>query len=340
MTKRTCHAVFRLDAGATVGMGHFMRCNALAATFVDNGWTVDYAVNSGGQDAVFARTGRQPLVVSSSPGSAQAMAAQWPRGVDLLVVDHYGLDADFEKACRPWAKRIAVIDDMTDRTHACDVLLNPSPGIDADEYATTAPDGCQFLLGPRFALLRPQFSSAHEGKHAAPTTADRLLVTMGGSDPENLTGRVVEALSLRSEMPGTRIILGSAYAFGDQTKARVKKLSDRISVYEDVDDMAAHMTWCDMAVSASGSTTWELCAMGVPALYVQTADNQNAVVRAIKEHDVGLVLGAQADVTVKDIAEGIDTLSQDQKRREVYAVHGQALVDGQGSRRVVENFTL
>lgn len=340
MMKGAPHAVFRLDVGLSIGMGHLIRCYALAAAFVDDGWNVDFAVNAESCETVFALAGKRPLVVPSGVNGARAMTSNWPEGVELLVVDHYGLDAVFENACRPWAKIIAVIDDMTNRMHSCDLLLNPSPVVVAADYGATTPDGCRFLLGARYALLRPQFLSGRKEIHPQPPIVDRLLITMGGSDPENLTERAVEALRLLSTIPQTRIILGSAYAFDEQLKDSVNGLSDRISVYENVDDMAAHMAWSDIAISTAGSTTWELCAIGVPALYIQTAENQNAVVRAIEAYDVGMVLGLAVDITAKDIAAAIEALRNNQERRVQYAAHGRALVDGQGTRRIVEKITL
>lgn len=340
MMQPHAHVVFRVDAGAAVGMGHVMRCSALAGAFRDAGWRVDFAVNRDGLDVVRKVVGQRPYGVSAGVEGARDLKDQWPDGVDLLIVDHYGLDRAFETACRPWAKCIGVIDDMTDRQHDCDVLLNPSPGVSTSDYAGLTPEACTFLLAPRYALLREQFHDRILDEPHHPEVALRLLVTLGGSDPDNIVERVVDALRLLPKIPQTRIILGSAYAHPNQLIASVKGLSSKIEVYVDADNMADHMSWCDMAVSAAGSTTWELCAMGVAAVYVQTAENQNAVVRAIQDHGIGFVVGNAADINARDWLSALSSLMHNPVLRAEYARNAHGLVDGQGTRRVVETFTL
>ena len=158
-------AVFRADATPQIGAGHVMRCLALAERLQEDGWDTAIAIGRDGGDAMPAfATERLDIVTLdvAAKDEVVAMAAQWPGGCNLLVVDHYGRGAEFEHACRPWAAKILAFDDLLDRTHDSDFLVDPAPGRGGDDYAQSVPDNCLRLFGPAYMPLRSGFARARE----------------------------------------------------------------------------------------------------------------------------------------------------------------------------------
>lgn len=144
-------AVFRADASSVLGGGHVMRCLTLAGALSDAGWTCAFAARPGAADAVpaLARSGYDVVTLDGAEADEPGvLARRWPEGPDWLVVDHYGLGADFETSCRPWARNIMVLDDLADRTHDCEVLLDQNLGRENGAYSALVPEGCGVLLGP------------------------------------------------------------------------------------------------------------------------------------------------------------------------------------------------
>ncbi|HIC80719.1 MAG TPA: UDP-2,4-diacetamido-2,4,6-trideoxy-beta-L-altropyranose hydrolase, partial [Kiloniellaceae bacterium] len=192
--------VFRADASRDMGSGHIMRCLTLAESLDAIGAQCSFAVRPGSQETVpaLAEAGYELIVLKAEAADeAEALRRHRPDGVDWLVVDHYGRDRTFEAACRPWARGIMVLDDLADRNHDCDLLLDQTLGRKTGDYDGLLPPACRKLLGTRYALLRPEFRKLRQGrsKSAASSQAPlRLLVTLGGTDPDNLTGVCIDAI--------------------------------------------------------------------------------------------------------------------------------------------------
>ena len=164
--------VFRADASEGVGGGHVVRCLTLATAWAEEGWHVGFAVNACALSVVPALAGSvvDILVLNESDAGtdeASTLAERWPDGVALLVVDHYGRDATFERSCQPWADAIMAIDDLADRHHCANFLLDQTPGREARDYDGLVPPGCAMLLGGRYALIRPSFAARRTANRAA-----------------------------------------------------------------------------------------------------------------------------------------------------------------------------
>ena len=333
-------AVFRADASREIGGGHVMRCLTLAAALAEQGWHVGFAVNAEAPAVVpsLADAVADILILGGSDEVA-ALKERWPDGVPLLVVDHYGRGAAFEHGCRPWAATILVIDDLADRRHRADLLLDQIQGRnEADYRLLTGPD-CRLLLGAHFALLRPQFQAYRPGalaRRGSDGPAQRLLVSFGATDSGGGTVTALQAVARVSPALTVDVVVGPASRHRDEIDRLAARLSPAATVHRSVSDMASLMTEADFAVGAAGGTSWERCCLGLPTLVVVTADNQRDIARSLAAAGAIELVGDAGTVTVEMLADRIAELRNDAPRRHAMAQAAAEICDGQGAARVVD----
>lgn len=331
-------AVLRADASLKVGGGHVYRCLTLADAMTDAGWRCIFACMRGTCEAApVLRRGRHEFFEIDTPDESARLRQLQPAGIDLLVVDNYRLDAGFETACRPLARRIMVLDDGPGRRHDCDILLDPNLGAQSAAYHGLVPHHCSLLTGPSYALLRPQFLGARQkalARRASGGPARRLLISLGATDPSHVTSRVVAAtagLPLQID-----VVLGSASAQEQAIRELASRLGLAMRVHVDVTDMAALMSAADLAVGAGGSTSWERCCLGLPSLIVVLAENQRDIAASLDRAGAALDLGTAETLTNEKLTAALQMLYQDKTRRSAMAERAAAICDGDGTRRVME----
>jgi UDP-2,4-diacetamido-2,4,6-trideoxy-beta-L-altropyranose hydrolase len=263
--------------------------------------------------------------------TAVKIATRWE--ATWVVADGYHFDGVFQRGVRAAGHRLLLVDDMAQQPYyESDILLNQNLGADRLPYRT-GPD-TQRLLGSRFVLLRREFRAwrgCPPERHDGPP---RLLVTLGGSDPDNATGKVIQALR-RAPDCDTRIVIGPLNPHADVLRQVAPAAGTRLSLLTDVIDMPAMMHWADLAVSAGGSTCWELAFMGVPMVVIVLAENQRLVAEALAGAGAAVNLGLHADLTSEHIAHTVTDLLGDRGRCASLATRGRSLVDGEGCDRVV-----
>ncbi|OFW45713.1 MAG: UDP-2,4-diacetamido-2,4,6-trideoxy-beta-L-altropyranose hydrolase, partial [Acidobacteria bacterium RIFCSPLOWO2_12_FULL_67_14b] len=265
-------------------------------------------------------------------------AAAWPEGCDILVVDHYGLDSAFEEAARGWAKGVVVIDDLADRRHACDLLVDTAPDRTEADYAAWVPAGCRLLLGPRYALVRPRFAALRRSALARRATAHpvrRMLVSLGGTDPADVTSRALEGIARSGVKAEVDVVLGRVTPHLDRVRAAARRVPRATRVLSEVSDMAALMAKADLAVGAGGTTTWERCCLGLPTVLVTTARNQEHQAAALAARGAALHLGWHEEVTAEKVAAAVARLADDGAERRRLALAAAELCDGEGASRFV-----
>ncbi len=265
------------------------------------------------------------------------MADALPGGGDLLVVDHYGRDRAFESACRSFASRIMAIEDQPRRRHDCDVLLDPTPGRRVTDYRQLVPEGCRLLLGPSYALLRGQFAQKREKALAARARrerAERLFVSLGMTDPRNLTAAVLQGIAESGTGLAIDLVIGSAAPHLSDLRRLIIALDLDVRLHVDTDDVAALMAEADLAIGAAGSSSFERCCLGLPSLIVVAADNQRDIAATLLASGAVEEVG-QAGLS-NGIAEALRRLCTDRKARAAMAEAAAKLCDGRGAYRVAE----
>ena len=318
---------FRTDASVEIGSGHVMRCLTLADALRKNnveclflcrkheGHLLQLVADRGHRaialphrDAGGAFASRSPLRAyahwlgtdwTTDAEDSRKMLADIP--MDWLVVDHYALDRRWEQAMRGSGRRLLVIDDLADRPHDCDLLLDQNLGRHADDYFDLLPPGVQTLIGPRYALLRPEFPHLRAESLARRERPEfkHLLVTMGGVDKDNATGAILDALC-RCNLPHdlrTTVVMGSHAPFLPQVMAKAASMPQPPRVLVGVSDMARLMTDADLAIGAAGSTSWERCCLGVPTIQLVLAENQKKAAEALWKAKAAIFVEHPLDVT-------------------------------------------
>ena len=303
------HFAFRTDASLQIGTGHVMRCLTLAdalrergaqSTFIcrpHSGHLLDL-IQQRAYTAIALAPADDAFTAPADPCHAKWLGTDWGsdaeqtqqalgnQAVDWLVVDHYALDRRWEQAMRPLTRRIMAIDDLADRPHDCDLLLDQNLGRQPKDYAGLLSRHTQTLIGPAFALLRPEFAQwrEHSLQRRAQPQLKSLLITMGGVDQANATGQVLDALS-RCELPTVlriTVVMGSTAPWLAQVQAQAAAMPRPTQVLAGVSNMAQLMAENDLCIGAAGSTSWERCCLGLPALQLVLAANQKKINEALE----------------------------------------------------------
>jgi UDP-2,4-diacetamido-2,4,6-trideoxy-beta-L-altropyranose hydrolase len=348
---------FRVDASAQVGTGHIMRCLTLADALNERKVAVrflsrhmpqhfrDFLSGRGYEfvdlGAAFVGLPDEPrdalwLDATQSADAAAAVHALSDRIWDWLIVDNYALDIRWESALRRSARRIASIDDIANRQHDCDVLLDPNFYSDmASRYIGSVPPHCRMLLGPRFALLRPEFGQFHD--HVRPRTGSvkRILVFFGGVDTRNYTGAAIQALA-ELGIPDVQIdvVIGEMHPAREGIESECLRLG--FSLHVQSGRMAELMAAADLAIGAGGGAAWERCCVGLPTLAICVAENQR---RQIADAACAGLLYApdlQEDSS-RFVARHVRALIENSALRHAMSRNGMQVVDGCGASRVVSS---
>jgi UDP-2,4-diacetamido-2,4,6-trideoxy-beta-L-altropyranose hydrolase len=337
------HLLVRADGSNRIGTGHVMRCLALAQAWQEIGGVAHFAladITSPLEARLIAeRMELHHLTVmpGSADDAAQTITVARQFGASWVVIDGYHLGADYQRALKQAGLRLLVVDDYGHASHySADLVLNQN--ISAVESLYVRRERyTRLLLGPRYALLRREFWPWRGWQREIPSVARKVLVTLGGSDPDNVTLKVIHALqSVKIEGLEAVVVIGGSNQHGETLQAAVDGSGCAIRLEHNVTGMPELMAWADMAVSAGGSTCWELALLGVPALLLILADNQQAVAASLDSAGIVINLGRSDNLTPIALAQALTGLALAPNQRAIFARHGQELVDGKGAARVVQ----
>ena len=331
----------RADANPVMGSGHVMRCLALAQAWGGRGgpvWFLSRCNNATLQQRIQA-AGAEFLSLSADASAHLDMQSTLTLlaelKADYVVLDGYDFDSEYQRAVRAGGCRLLVIDDTVRLTHYdADILLNQNLGAAALKYDCNS--DAVVLLGPEYALLRREFIFWRSRLHTVPETARKILVTLGGSDPDNVTLNVIQALrGLEITRLQIRVVAGPANPHIEELRDAAAAFPGGLELLSAVSDMAPLMAWADLAITAAGSTCWELACLGLPAVSLVIAENQRGIAEELGTAGVVFNLGWHAEVSSERLATAVDGLLFSSFRRLRMSQKGRALVDGKGAERVV-----
>jgi len=314
----------RTDSSLEIGTGHVMRCLTLAEYLHDQGvevvficrklpgCIVDFIEAKGLRVCLLLQRDAGPidephhsehekwLVVGKETDAADTgrILAAGERFPDWLVVDHYALDSQWERSMRPYVGHIMVIDDLADRSHDCDLLLDQNFYENArDRYRNLVPSHCRMLLGPEYGLLRPEFNELRQRMTERDGTVSRILVFFGGSDVTNETAKALEAVSaLQRPDIAVDVVIGSSNPHKAQIESAAHRLAN-VRLHYQTQNMAELMAQADLAIGAGGTTTWERCCLGLPTLAIVVAENQREMTEAADGQGAVLNMGWREEVS-------------------------------------------
>jgi UDP-2,4-diacetamido-2,4,6-trideoxy-beta-L-altropyranose hydrolase len=354
---------FRVDASLDIGTGHIMRCLTLADALAASGAECRFIcrehpgnlieqIRSKGYcvHALPSEADSPDAYDNAGPDHAAWLGCHWETDAaqtkailideapNWLVADHYALDVRWESALEGCYGKLMVIDDVADRLHACDLLLDQNLGREPEDYEALVPEHCQRLIGPRYALLRPEFAALREYSLQRRQTPElkRLLITMGGVDQPNATGKVLEALkscALPSDCKIT-VVMGPAAPWLEPVRALASSMPWPTEVLVNVSNMAQIMANGDLAIGAAGSTSWERCCLGLPTLLITLAENQRAGAQALHQAGAARWLG-EPEAIPHELAAALPMLLGGQLVAEMSQA-ARGLTEGRGAARVLQ----
>lgn len=330
--------VFRVDSSTQIGSGHLMRCLTLAAQMKkQHGTEIHFICRDleGNLTSLVEQEGHilHVLPRASVEGGLTGYAA-WlavPMMVDAeetreilkriapaerLVVDHYGLDREWEQHLRPLVKEIFVIDDLANRSHDCDILLDQNFYRNREKrYLDLVPKTCRLLLGPQHALLRQEFYQAQANLRQRDGKLRRILLFYGGSDRTRETEKAIAALlQLRLFAVQVDVVVGGSNARSETVRALCEK-QQGFQYHFQGTNMAELMARADLSLGAGGTAMWERCFLGLPAIVTAIAENQFAICQDCAEAGLIRYLGKWNEVSAEDIAGAVAEFSQAEKLR-------------------------
>ena len=370
--------VFRTDASLQMGSGHVMRCLTLADALQAQGADCHfisrehpghlleiirqrgYKVNSLAVPVQTAQAAIENIVceapiLEQEPVHAAWLGSTWQTDAqetaaivaslqpDWLVVDHYALDQRWEEALASHYRKLLVIDDLADRPHCCDLLLDQNLGRQPAHYAQCVPAQCRVLTGPQYALLRPEFAALRpyslQRRHEQPGLR-QLLITMGGVDQPNATGQVLQALKICALPADCRItvVMGLTAPWLQNVRELAAQMPWSTEVVVNVNNMAQRMADSDLAIGAAGSTSWERCCLGLPTLMVVLAVNQQAGAQALEAAHAARLIGTVSDIATQ-LPQAVRELI-DSKNQSRMSLAASAITDGRGVEKILKTMGL
>ena len=344
---------FRVDSSTHIGLGHVMRCLVLAEQLLLRGHSIHFICRDlpGNYIPALKDLGYVVLILPNESSSSyekretyvdidlqQTMSLVKNQKIDWLIVDHYKLDWLWESHFRTSTKKIMVIDDLANRKHDCDLLLDQNYYTTLfGRYDTLLPSFCKLLIGPSYALLRNEFSEQRKSLAVRNGEINRLLVSLGGSDFSNTTLKILEGIqdSNFNTLP-TDVVLTENSPYKDDIKEWCYARKN-YQFYCPSKNMAALIKNADLSIGAGGTTTWERCCLGLPTLVVRVASNQDELIKQGLLANIFDFLGDVLTIKKENITHKLNTLASESQKLRDMSQNGMNLVDGLGATRVVNH---
>ncbi|NOQ81329.1 MAG: UDP-2,4-diacetamido-2,4,6-trideoxy-beta-L-altropyranose hydrolase [Methylophaga sp.] len=354
--------VFRADSSTIIGFGHVMRCLTLADELrgksaniifisrVHEG-NLNHLVIEKGYSLYELPTNKSGHVNNGLTAYSTWLGVSWQEDArqvksilkkfktDLLIVDNYSLDHQWENEIRLDCNKIMVIDDLADRKHVCDVLLDQTTGRRNYNYQTLVPLDTVFLLGSDYALLRPEFIHwrSYSLNRRKNPIIERILITFGGVDADNLSSLVLKVLEqyiFRSEIE-ISVVMGEGAPHINAVRTIASQSKYSIKTLINVTNMAEIMANSDLCIGAAGATSWERCCLGLPTLMIVIADNQRNIAQSLHEKESAILIESPLRENLLNAIKNLDI-----SRMKLLSHNSSHLVDGQGVKRVADSISI
>ena len=352
--------VFRVDASKTMGTGHLVRCLTLGSGLKEQGAEVSFItrlndnyfsqlIEQQGFNLFVLEAQHNDFVDEGYPPHAVWLGEAWDvdaaqtidvmssfnSKVNWLVVDHYAIEERWHKSVRPYIDRIMVIDDIADRVHDCDLLLDQNYYQDmALRYANKVPSHCSLLFGPQYALLRKSFERLCKQSKPRIGPVKKILIFFGGVDSDNLTEISIHALwQLERRDLSVDVVIGALHPKRDNIRELCCKYDFKCHIQ--TNKMAELMSKADLAIGAGGSASWERCCLGLPCLTVAVAKNQIQAAKDLSNSGAIKLIGEVGEITLNKLRSEIKKVLNSSWINKASKI-GLSLVDAQGVKRIIE----
>jgi UDP-2,4-diacetamido-2,4,6-trideoxy-beta-L-altropyranose hydrolase len=334
--------VFRVDSSIKIGSGHLMRCITLSRELKRKNHKIMFVCRklegnliSLIEDQVFILPNKKNFYSNdiyldwlgvTQIQDASEMISIIPKNTDILIIDSYSLDETWHQLLRPFTKKIIVIDDLADRKFDCDILINQNLGTKVEDYKDKILNNCELLLGCKYSLLRPEFFELRVKaleKRLITKKIKNILINFGGSDSNNITYTVLEQLDKSFNIV---VVLGKASPHIAMIKDYAKVCA--IKVLINTNNMAKLMFDADLMIGAAGTTSWERCSLGLPALLYIVADNQRKIAENLEK--------SGAVIIIKNLEDDFEEVLSKKHLWKKLSRNASLICDGLGAKRVAQ----
>lgn len=353
--------LFRTDASHLIGNGHVMRCLTLATALSERGYVCKFICRNlpGSLHDMIWRNGFDVYSLSSeynykqkNPYNERNIEYEFDNinieciplferlRPEWVVVDHYAIDCVWEIKIKDYVSNVLVIDDLANRPHSCDVLLDQNYGRTEEHYIKLVPKKCEILCGTKYTLLRDEFLAWREISlnRRSNSKIENILISMGGTDGINMTCKIIDILKLVNFPSECRItiVLGSNSPWIKEVRESINSLNVRTNILIGVKNMAELLTNADLAIGAAGSTSWERCVLGVPTIMFSVAENQGLISEKLIQE--GAAIHADLNSFIVVFKNLFNSVNQNEILSSL-SLAAKDMVDGQGTKRVVDKMT-
>lgn len=333
--------IIRADASPEIGTGHVMRCLALAEAWLNTMSQVFFVFfcNAPVLEDRLKKEGTQIIHINQRAGTQsdadETVQIAHEYGAEWLIVDGYQFGAEYQKRIKDSGLSLLCIDDYGHADHYyADIVLNQNVYADMSYYPKYEPN-TRFLLGTKYVLLRKEFLKRSNRNRKNPDIARKILITLGGGDPNNITIKVIDAVrTIDIDGMEVKVVLGSTNPNFDDIYKKIQYFSN-FTLINNASDMQELMIWADLAISAGGSTCWELAYLGTPFVALIIADNQKPVVLGISGQNATINLGHGQILNATEISKNLKTIVKSVDIRTTLSKNSKKLVDGEGVSRVI-----
>lgn len=358
---------FRVDSSLLIGSGHVMRCLTLANELRNHGVAgkficrehfgnlIEFIKENGFEVHSIplsnkARDSSQDYVGIQEDGYRDWLGETWEKDaeqtlnslgdtrIDCLIVDHYEIERRWEQALRRRVEKIIVIDDLADRDHDCDLLLDQNLGRHESNYLSKVPQNTTLLIGPKYALLRPEFAQLRVGSlsRRVQSSCEKITISMGGVDKNDETSKILQALSLceLSTEIEVDVVLGRSAVHANSVRNLLLNLPYKVNLHVGTSNMASILANCDLLIGAGGSTVWEACCLGLPSLLKILADNQERSVIQLNELGCAFMFDRSVPINV-DLPKKMSRILESDQLEKMSRVCA-TLTDGLGAQLVAK----
>ena len=328
----------RVDSSPEIGIGHMMRCLTLAQELKNNFDKIIFLTqkDSGNFIGTIMKNEFEVIFIpttNNDPNIIKNLITAYSENKNFLLIDHYDIDSNFESSLKNIFERIFVIDDLANRKHDCDLLIDQNYYRDLNQrYEKLIQNGTIILLGPKYAIIRPEFRKINKKAIKKNSQIKKILVSFGGSDPTNECKKALDALCSIENSKFEIVVVAGIYNHKfEQLKKLYEKYSN-IKIYRHVNDLSRLMLNSDLFIGAGGTTTWERFYMGLPSTVTIISDDQKESIEFLSDMGHIINLGLAKNVTSKTYAQTLQKPNSDL----IYnmSLHNQKLVDGNGSNRI------
>lgn len=322
----------RVDSSLQLGVGHIMRCLVLAEELRNHDCEVTF-VSLKMLSALEHEVIKRGFFAVSLAERAEVDAFLKEKSFDVLIVDHYQLDHEWEETVAKYVKKLVVIDDLANRPHHADLLIDQNFYTQAvSRYEHLVAPDCQLLLGPKYSLLREKFASLHADMKTREKVS-KIIVNFGGTDPENTTLWALKELAEAQYSGAVDVVIGQSHSYKLAVEQFCKD-HDHFNCFVQPESFEMLMHNADLAIGAGGTTTWERCCLGLPCIIVSIADNQVEVAQNLAQAGAGLYLGAHDTIRGRQLGRAVDGVCSDGNKLYEMSQSAYQMVDGSGAKRV------